>query len=194
MCPGMLDLALSVLSEGSKRLREKLTEYDYQLTPEAYALQEFIRKLYAEEKGGVSLDAVTRRVKELIEAVWKDPEQRRRLLEQREKLCKSRIRAEAETVVEMLEALSEGLEDGAEGAAAAAMAAALRVTLAQCSPRWEKLSPEERAEVLAPLYMALYHLERFRATRDPYEAEAAETLALLAQARLESLLAEGVGN
>ena len=56
--------------------------------------------------------------------------------------------------------------------------------LAVCAPGWEQLPAEERACVLVPAYMALCHLVLHRETRRACHAEAAETLALIALARV----------
>jgi hypothetical protein len=147
--------------------------------PEAYALSEFIEKLHT--GGGIFIDAAERHVAELIEGIERD-EQRRILLEKRAGFCGIRERLEALATV--LEGLAETLE-GEKESRAVALASVVRVLVAQCEPWWKGLSAREKAYVLTPLYMSLHHLERYAKTRSAYHAEAAETLALLALARLD---------
>ena len=153
---------------------------DMPMTPETYALSKFIRELYGE--GGVFLDEVEERVAKLIEEVESDEEQRRLLLEKRAKLCSAHDKYQL--LAELFEEAAETLEGGHE-ALAASLASVMKVLLAQCTPTWGKLSAKAKAHILAPLYMALHHLEAYRDTGELYHVEAAETLALLALARLE---------
>jgi len=159
------------------------------MPPEAYALQEFLEELYS--RGGVLLGEAEERVAKLIRQVEADKEQRERLLAVRARFCGSR--ESYELLAEVFEEVSESLE-GDYRALAAAIASVLRVMLAQCAPGWAEISPETRARVLAPLYMALYHLRAYRDTRRAYHAEAAETLALLALSRLDGVGEEESAN
>ena len=179
MATGILDIrgvVKAVLESSGDRLAESMP-----MPPEAYALSRFLDE--AAGKRLVGLSDVEREVQRLIEAVEADEEQRRRLLEQRELFCRQ-LRV-VETLAEALEGLAEAL--GEDGAAASAAASALRTLKAQCSPAWARLSPREKARILAPLYLALHHL-RLATSRTgdaKLHAEQAEALALLAEARLE---------
>ncbi len=166
----------AVLELSSNRLAESIP-----MPPEAHALSRFLDEVAAKELVGLS--DVEEEVQRLIEAVETDKEQRRRLLMQREKFC--RQLHVVEQLAETLEEFAETLGD--EGTMASAAASALRTLKAQCSPAWARLSPREKARILAPLYLALHHLKLAASNNsDPrLHAEQAEALALLAEARLE---------
>ncbi len=152
------------------------------MPPEAHVLLGFLRELYS--KDGVLLGEAEERVAELIKRVESDREQRERLLAMRKQFCSARDKYEL--LARVFEEVSESLE-GDYKPLAAAIAGLMRVLLAQCTPGWEQLPAEKKARVLAPLYMALHHLEAYRDTRRAYHAEAAETLALLALTRLDEV-------
>ena len=153
---------------------------DIPMAPETRALSKFIRELYGE--GGVFLDDAEERVAELIEEIESDEEQRRLLLEKRAEFCNAQDKYRL--LAELFEEAAETLEGGHE-ALAASLASVMKVLLAQCTPAWGELSAKARARILAPLYMALHHLEAYKDTSKSYHVEAAETLALLALARLD---------
>ena len=60
----------------------------------------------------------------------------------------------------------------------------LKLLRVQCSPKWEKLEDEERAEILGPLYHALVKLGKAQALEELGEVEGAQLLYSIAEASL----------
>ena len=153
--------------------------------PEALALNQFLEELY--KNRFVERREVARRVRELLEGLEADREQRDRLLKLRERFCKEQ---------EFYRALASLFEAAAAMPAkedlALANYAVLRVLLAQCAPGWQSLDLEKKAEILALLYMALYHLKRYQETRHVRHIRSAATLAIDALNALEDALGKQV--
>lgn len=137
----------------------------------------------------VLLRRVERLAAELARRAEEDPGLRAELEDATRSMCASR--QDIELLAGMLEGFSRILDDE-WGFVAVAWAALIRVILAACAPGWERLSPEERARVLAPAYMALCHLKLYEDTRRAFHAEVAKTLALLALARSSTALRDPV--
>jgi len=152
--------------------------------PEALALERFLEvDMYG--RRFVSRQDAVELVRRMLREIDHDPEQRGRLHELREKFCSKRdvYRALAE-LFETATGIPE-LEDSA-----LANYAIIRVLLAQCEERWRRLTVDEKAEILAPLYMALYHLKRYQETRHPRHIRSAATLAIEALNKLEDVFGE----
>jgi len=153
--------------------------------PEALALGMFLEDLY--KMRFVARSEVVKRVKELLRSVEEDSEQHRRLVEIRKKFCERR---------EALSLLAEFFETAAGIPEMEDMALAnyaiIRVLLAQCDPRWTSLDSDKKAEILAPLYMALYHLKTYEETRQQPHLRSAATLAIEALNMLEDVFGEQV--
>ena len=149
--------------------------------PEVLALNRLIEELYRD--GFVERREIVRRVKELLEGLEADREQRDRLLKLRERFCREQ---------EFYRALASLFEAAAAMPAkedlALANYAVIRVLLAQCVPGWESLDLEKKAEILALLYMALYHLKRCQETRHVRHIRSAASLAIDALNALEDAL------
>ena len=150
-------------------------------TPEALALGMFLDRLY--KRRFISLDEAVEEVKALLRSIERDPVQRERLLEARKKFCEKR---EAFALLAELFELAAGIPEMSD--VAIANYAVIKVLLAQCEHSWEQLSVDEKAEILAPLYMALYHLGKYQETRHLHHLRSAATLAVEALNALEDSL------
>ncbi len=177
---GYTDIVKTAIGGGVGLIVEQLPT-----TPETLALDMFLKKLYKDRF--IRLDEAVERVKELLRGIEEDPEQRRRLLEVRRAFCEKR---EALSLLADLFELAAG--DSQMEDAAIANYAVIKVLLAQCEPDWDRLGVEGKAEILAPLYMALYHLKRYQETRHLRHLRSAATLAVEALNALEDRLGSQV--
>jgi len=167
------DVVRDAVSTGVAMVIEQLP-----LAPEALALEKFLDDLYKEKL--IRHSEVVRQVEKLLEIIRNDPEQRKRLIEIRKEFCSKR---------EAFKTLADFFEEAASIPQIEDMAianyAVIKVLLAQCEPWWEALDTSKKAEILAPLYMALYHLKMYRGTSDPRHLRSAATLAIEALNALE---------
>jgi hypothetical protein len=172
------------VSDGVKMIVDNLPP-----APEVLAFEKFLEELYKERF--VTVEEVAEQVKELLRSIEKDPEQRRRLIDIRSSFCENK---------ETYSLLAEFFETAAGIARmddiALANYAIIIVLLAQCKPEWSRLDIERRAEILAPLYMALYHLKKYREAIQESEKRrhlrSAATLAIEALNTLEDVFNEKV--
>jgi hypothetical protein len=168
------------LSSGVNMIVERLPP-----APEALALSMFIKELYS--KKFVERHEVIQHVKELLLRVKENSDQYERLIEIRKEFCGNK--EIYNTFAELFESIAgvRGYED-----IALANYAIIKVLLAQCNPKWESLDIDKKAEILAPLYMALYHLDKYQKTKHLRHLRSAVTLALESLNALEDIFGEPV--
>jgi len=154
------------------------------LPPEGYALSSFIEKLYRRHRL-LSLDDVVNEVAKLLEGIERDTQQRERLLNIRREFCKNK-----KVFTKLTELLEAMLETTTQEDDILANYAVIKVLLAQCTEAWKTLSTRDKAEILAPLYMALHHLKKYTETKNHYHVEIAATHAIDALNTLEDKLRE----
>ena len=118
--------------------------------PISHAFRKIIQEIYWIE----DLGEAERTLKKYLDMI--DPDLREYLLEKREKLCKDPL-----AIIEVLR-ISTAAEVADTTEAAKILLTKSLVDsgfLFQCTPKWQKLSNEEKAKILAPLYKASYGLE-----------------------------------
>ena len=174
--PSIVDIVKASVGGGVEMVIEQIPP-----TPEALALGMFLDKLY--KRRFIGFDEAVEEVKALLRSIERDPVQRERLLEARKKFCEKR---EAFALLAEFFELAAGIPETSD--VAIANYAVIKVLLAQCEHSWERLSIDEKAKILAPLYMALYHLGKYQDTRHLHHLRSAATLAVEALNALEDSL------
>ena len=114
------------------------------------SMRSVIQEIYWEE----SLEDAVSTLAKYLESM--DEDLRELLLARRREICR-----DASAVVEVLRLEAAAEEADLEVASKLLFAKSLVAAgfLMQCTSKWERLSPSEKAEILAPLYKAAYGIE-----------------------------------
>ncbi len=120
----------------------------------SHPVSQVFRKIMQEIYWTENLIEAERRLKEYLDMI--DDDLREYLLEEREKVCNNPL-----TVIELVRLNTAAEVADTEEAAQVLLTKSLVESgfLLQCTPTWKKLSNEEKARILAPLYKASYGLE-----------------------------------
>ncbi len=154
--------------------------------PISEAFERFISELYWSE----SLEEAEEKLENFIENM--DEDLREVLLERRRAICSDRdLIARTGLILADLEISKDEFEALEDLAVRATVVTALvnALFLVQCTPSWSRISPGEKARVLAPLYRASYALKLAARNRDAAERliDEAMDMASLALDRVSEL-------
>ncbi|GAB6147529.1 hypothetical protein [Stetteria hydrogenophila] len=123
----------------------------------ARLMEEAFERVMAELYWVESMEEAVAKLAEYIESM--DPDLREVLLEQRRKFCGDAPRAASILASLAYAAQRAQLAPGRGSRLELLSALVASAYLMQCTEKWHRLKPREKAEVLAPLYRASYALK-----------------------------------